>query len=296
MPAYRVALARVCSPPDTSKLERCGEAETARAIAVMSARTLRYRRALAARCATGPALERLLGVLRRLQSPDLAAYRVSDGVLLSEPFGAKTTVVTPLAPPLARDLVIGLLGRSPPRILVDSLACFGAAVLQRAVAAGVRAVIVPKRQSFSQCSRSVAALVPDIDRWHAPPAGLFVLEERLLLLRPHALRMAAAHEFAHALDAVLASKPNSYFSFESAEIRSAFASATGFVNEYAASGLDEYFAECVRAYVEVNDDRSSWLPLTRQGLAERDPRMYAIVERIFTDIGLGTPVEPAATS
>jgi hypothetical protein len=128
----------------------------------------------------------------------------------------------------------------------------------------------------------VASLVPDIDRWAAPPAGLFVLEERLVLLRHGALRMAAAHEFGHALDAVLAARPRSYHSFEDEAIRTAFANASRFVNEYAASGLDEYFAESVRAYVEVNDDRSQWLPLTRHELALCDPTMFAIVEDLFT--------------
>lgn len=142
-------------------------------------------------------------------------------------------------------------------------------------------MIVPPGRPFSQCSRSVASLAPEIDRWHAPPAGLFVLEERLLLLRPHALRMAAAHEFAHALDAVMAQQPRSYLSFESSDIREAFVSAPGYVNEYAASALDEYFAESVRAYVEVNDDRSSWLPLTRHELFLRDPRMFRIIERLL---------------
>jgi hypothetical protein len=145
-------------------------------------------------------------------------------------------------------------------------------------------MVVADGMAFTQCSRSVASLVPDIDRWQAPPAGLFVLEERLLLLRGNALRMTAAHEFAHALDAVLASRPRSYFSFENADVRDCFSSATGFVNEYAASGLDEYFAECLRAYVEVNDDHSSWLPLTRHDLLTRDPRMFTLIDRLFRNV------------
>jgi hypothetical protein len=93
--------------------------------------------------------------------------------------------------------------------------------------------------------------------------------------------MTAAHEFAHAIDALLARKKRSYFSYESEELRYYFATATGFVNEYAASSLDEYFAESVRAYVEVNDERCAWLPLTRQDLYLRDPRMFALIERLF---------------
>jgi hypothetical protein len=247
----------------------------------MSARMLRRRQMHVATRATGPVLERLIGALRRLENPHLMAYATPNGVLLCEPFGAKVSVVQAASAGDAYELVAKLLHRPPPRTLVAALAGFGRAALERAVAGGVRAVIVPRNRPFSQCSRSVASLVPDIDDWQAPPAGLFVLDERLLLLRPNALRMAAAHEFAHALDAVLARQPRSYFSFESAEVREAFINATGYVNEYAASGLDEYFAECLRAYIEVNDDRSSWMPLTRHELFVRDPRMFAIIERVF---------------
>jgi hypothetical protein len=253
----------------------------------MSARVLRRRQALAARKAGRARVERELGALRRLQSPALAAYRWAGGIVLCEPFGARPGVAQPVPEGQAARLVATLLGKPAPRELVRALAPFGRDALERVVRGGVRALIVPANRSFSRCSRSVAALVPDIDRWQAPPAGLFVLEERLLLLRPNALRMAAAHEFAHALDAVLALRPRSYFSFESAAVRQAFTHATGFVNEYAASGLDEYFAECLRAYVEVNDDRSSWLPVTRQMLFERDPRMSVIIERLFRQLAHG---------
>ena len=51
---------------------------------------------------------------------------------------------------------------------------------------------------------------------------------------------------------------------------------------FAASGLDEYFAESMRAYVEINDERCAWLPLTRHELQARDPRMFALIERLFT--------------
>ncbi len=53
------------------------------------------------------------------------------------------------------------------------------------------------------------------------------------------------------------------------------------MNEYAASGIDEYLAESIRAYVEVNDPACAWLPLTRQDLFLRDPRMFGLVDRLF---------------
>ncbi len=65
-------------------------------------------------------------------------------------------------------------------------------------------------------------------------------------------------------------------------IRAAFASARSFVTPYDAYGLDEYFAECVRAYADVfNDTRSPWPPATREGLRACDAAMYAIVADIF---------------
>lgn len=281
MPAYRAALASLADPPDTSQLERCDERETAHAISTLTMSLTRRRKALLARHASGAVLERLLGAVRRLQNPHLAAYRSPDGIVLSEPFGAVRSALEPARLADAQRLVAKLLGRTPPSKLVKALAAYGLAALQLAADGAVHIVIVPHGRRFAQCSRSVAALVPDIDHWQSPPAGLFVLEERLLLLRGCALRMAAAHEFAHALDAVLAERPRSYYSFESAEVRESFAAATGFVNEYAASGLDEYFAECVRAYVEVNDDASSWLPLTRHDLFTRDPKMFVVIDRLF---------------
>lgn len=282
----RVTLARLSAPSDTSRLAPCGKDDAARAIAVMSARLGARRAVLAAKGVSGPTLERVLGSLRRLRNPRLAAYHSSGGVLLSEPFGMRPSVVERAPIDSARHFVAALVRRAPPPALVEALAPFGVAALQKAVDAGIRIAMVPAGRAFSQCSHSVASLVPDIDQWAAPPAGLFVLEERLVLLRNSALRMAAAHEFAHALDAVLATRPRSYYSFETVAIRKAFGNANGFVNEYAGSGLDEYFAECLRAYVEVNDDRSQWLPLTRHDLAVCDSAMYAIVEELFTRIAV----------
>ena len=277
----RVFLARLSKPPDTSYLERCSVEETAHACAVLSSRLRARRVVLGAKGTTGAPLERVLAGIRRLAGSRLNGYHIKEGVLVSEPFGMRPSAIERAPVEAVRAFVEALVGRTPPRPLVEALSAFGSDALRRAVAAGIRIKIVPPGRAFTQCSRSVASLVPDIDRWAAPPAGLFVLEERLVLLRHGALRMAAAHEFGHALDAILAARPRSYYSFETSAIRNAFASAHSFVNEYAASGLDEYFAESVRAYVEVNDDRSQWLPLTRDDLARCDPTMYALVEELF---------------
>ena len=281
MPAPRVRLAGLASPPDTSQLERAGARETADAIRVLTGRLWARRAVLAAREMTGPRLDVVLAGLQRLRNPELRGYRTCSGIVLSEPFGARSCSLRAATQAQARRLVARLLGREPSRSLVAALSPFGVGALSLAVDRGIRIAVVPAGRAFSQCSRSVAALVPDIDRWQAPPAGLFVLEERLVLLRQRALRMAAAHEFAHAIDAVLAQRPRSYFSFESARVRQAFASASGFVNEYAAGGLDEFFAESMRAYVEVNDDHSAWLPVTRMDLWKRGPQIYSIIDELF---------------
>lgn len=242
---------------------------------------MRRRKAASARGIAPERLERLIGGLRRLQNPQLRAYRSCGLTLLSEPFGAIPSKARPAPAGATQKAVAQMLGRPAPHALVSALAPFGERALQRAVDGGVRIAIVPAGRRFTEFSPCVSSLVPDIDGWPAPPAGLFVLEERLLLLRSKTLRMAAAHEFGHALDAVLAKKRRSYYSFEDDAVRHRFATATGFVNAYAASGLDEYFAECLRAYVEVNDDRSSWLPLTRLDLLTRDAPMFSLVEDLF---------------
>lgn len=281
MPSPRVVLASLTSPPDTSVLKPCDEAQATSATLRLRARLEKRRASLEARQASGPTIERLRSSLRRLQSAEVKAYRTDDGVLLSEAFGAVARSGSMAEPGRARALIGELLRGEPPAALVSALVPFGQNALTMAVQGRVRIRVVPSGRQFVRCSPAVAALVPDIDRWQAPPAGLFVLEERLVLLRPAAMRMAAAHEFAHALDALLAAKQRSYFSFENEAIRSAYAAASGFVNEYAASGLDEYFAESLRAYVEVNDDRSCWLPLTRQTLLTRDARMFSLIDGLF---------------
>jgi hypothetical protein len=111
-----------------------------------------------------------------------------------------------------------------------------------------------------------------------PPAGLFVVEERTVYLRSTS-PMTVAHEFAHALDCSLGG--GVYLSGVDPRIRRAFRSARAFVTPYASSGLDEYFAECLRARVEVNDLHSPWPRATRERLREIDPAMATILESLF---------------
>jgi|GEM_PF-1051249 len=276
-----IALADLANPPDTAQLCACDETETAAAIDRVRVRLMRRRKALLATIGQSTELDRLVASLRRLQNPQLTAYEVEGALVLSEPFNGIARAC-PVAPAdVARKAADSFFGKRAPAALRRVLAAFGEAALRCACDAGVTICIVPAEVRFSEVSASVARCVPGIDDWSAPPSGLFVVEDRRVLLRDRALSMTAAHEFAHALDASLASRAKSYFSFESEELRFYFATATGYVNEYAASGLDEYFAESIRAYVEVNDPACAWLPLTRQDLFLRDPRMFTLVERLF---------------
>ena len=91
--------------------------------------------------------------------------------------------------------------------------------------------------------------------------------------------MTVAHEFAHALDCALGG--GIYLSGVDPRIRSAFERTTAFVTPYAASGLDEYFAETMRAWVEANDLQSLWPRATRARLFAIDPAMGAILTSLF---------------
>jgi hypothetical protein len=284
MPRSRVTLSDVDRPPDTSSLVPCADADSASAIEAMRRRLLKRRRSLLERAESRrdrTAVDRIVAALRRLHNPHLAAYKTESYVLLSEPFNGVASAVRRAPYSVADRAARVMFGSQPPARVVRVLAEFGEPALNAALNAGVRITMVPEGRGFSEFSPAVARLVPGVDAWSAPPSGLFVVEERRVLLRSRALSMTAAHEFAHALDAALARRPRSYFSYESEEVRFNFSTATGFVNEYAASGLDEYFAESVRAYLEINDSRCAWLPLTRYDLLARDPRMFALVERLF---------------
>ncbi|MBV9646569.1 MAG: hypothetical protein JO043_03810, partial [Candidatus Eremiobacteraeota bacterium] len=87
----------------------------------------------------------------------------------------------------------------------------------------------------------------------------------------------------HALDCALGG--GLYRSGYDTEIRSAFSRARRFVTPYAATGLDEYFAESLRAFVEVNDDDSPWPNATKESLATVDPPMYRYLESLVAGFG-----------
>jgi hypothetical protein len=91
--------------------------------------------------------------------------------------------------------------------------------------------------------------------------------------------MTVAHEFGHALDCALGG--GVYRSGIDPELRALFANATSFVTPYASTGIDEFFAEALRAYVEANDDASHWPRATKARLKKIDAALYAYVDLLF---------------
>jgi len=162
--------------------------------------------------------------------------------------------------------------------VVETLTRFGEGALRFAAESGIRINALGKRDRYADASASLRRLNIDVDAWPSPPAGLFVVEERTVYLRSRSA-MTVAHEFGHGLDCALGG--GIYHSSVDPQIRSAFTNAKAFVTPYAATGLDEYFAENVRAYVECNDTQSFWPKATRARLRTIDPEAYALIHRIF---------------
>ncbi|HEX3465407.1 MAG TPA: hypothetical protein VHS78_15265 [Candidatus Elarobacter sp.] len=155
---------------------------------------------------------------------------------------------------------------------------FGTGALRAAATAGVRVVHLRAREAYRDRSRALRRLAHGVDDWPVPPAGLFVVEERAVYLRSTS-PMTVAHEFAHALDCTLGG--GIYLSGVDPRVRRAFRNARAFITPYAASALDEYFAESLRAWVEANDPRSPWPRATRARLRSIDPAICAVLESIF---------------
>lgn len=164
--------------------------------------------------------------------------------------------------------------------VVHTLQRFGAGALRFALDRGIRIVPLDPGEHYRERSAALRRLGVDVDGWPAPPAGLFVVEERTVYLRSRST-MTVAHEFGHALDCALGE--GVYRSSVDPVLRALFSEAKAFVTPYAATGADEYFAECVRAFVEANDAGSFWPRATRARLRRIDRRMFEYVERLFSE-------------
>lgn len=163
--------------------------------------------------------------------------------------------------------------------IVSVLGRFGTPALRFALARGIRVAPLRAGERYAERSPALRRLSVDVDAWPAPPAGLFVVEERTVYLRSKT-PMTIAHEFGHALDCALGD--GIYHTSYGQRIRRLYRNARRFVTPYAATGIDEYFAEGLRAYVEVNDAQSLWPRATRERLRRIDPGMYSYVETLFS--------------
>ena len=163
-------------------------------------------------------------------------------------------------------------------VIIRTLNRFGADAIGFAHRNAIHIVPLKRAERYSQRSAALQRLGVDVDAWPAPPAGLFVVEERTVYLRSFS-PMTVAHEFGHALDCALGQ--GVYRSSTDPVLRELFAQARAYVTPYAATGLDEYFAESLRAYVEINDTSSVWPRATRERLRRIDAGMHDYVERLF---------------
>ena len=161
----------------------------------------------------------------------------------------------------------------------ETLARFGAAALNKTYEHGIRITILRPYETYSSRSTTLRRLAIDVDTWQTPPAGLFVVEERTMLIR-RASAMTIAHEFGHAIDCTLGG--GIYRSATDPLLIRAFAHATRWITPYAATRIDEYFAEGLRAYVGANDSSSPWPRATRERLARYDAALYRYVDKLFT--------------
>jgi hypothetical protein len=117
----------------------------------------------------------------------------------------------------------------------------------------------------------------DVNMWPFIPVGLFVIEERTLYLRVTS-PMGVAHELGHALDCAIGGGAI-YRSSYDIDIKRAFDGARDFVTPHAQESADSFFAECFRAYIEVNEFGCSWPDVTRERLARCAPQMSSWFER-----------------
>lgn len=181
---------------------------------------------------------------------------------------------------LAQRLCAADRSRPVERGVLDTLLRFGSGALAYALRSRIRVAPLHSGERYREASPALARMGIDVDAWPVPPAGLFVVEERALYLRSRSA-MTVAHEFGHALDCALGG--GVYRSGVDPRIRTLFSQATAFVTPYAATGIDEYFAECLRAYVDGNDSASVWPRATPARLQHVDPGMYAFVRHLFAN-------------
>lgn len=149
---------------------------------------------------------------------------------------------------------------------------------------GTRIVVVRGPNAYHNASPALRRLGAGVDAWPFPPAGLFVVEEATLYVKTIS-PMTIVHELGHAFDRALGGED--YLSTYDGAIRRAYAAETHYVTPYAASAVDEYFAEAFRAMCEANDLRSLWPAATRARLSKS--LIAPIMTRLFARFDVADP-------
>jgi len=185
-----------------------------------------------------------------------------------------------------RELVNGMVAMSASdrdrAEITNALSRFPVEMLEVASAGGTQIRPLDGSERYREVSPALRRLGVDVDAWPVPPAGLFVVEEKTMYLRSMSV-MTIGHEFGHAVDAAIGG--GVYSSGFDAEFRQAFAQARSFVTPYAATGLDEAYAENLRAWVgELNDAGSPWPAATPERLKAVDPRMSAYFDSVLEEL------------
>ncbi len=167
-------------------------------------------------------------------------------------------------------------------VMENALTRFPVEMLELTAEAGTKLRPLDDRERYRDASPALRRLGVDVDSWPVPPAGLFVVDEKTMYVREVTV-MTIGHEFGHAVDAALGQ--GIYRSGFDTEFRQAFASARAFVTPYAATGLDEAFAENLRAFVGgLNDPNSPWPPATPERLNALAPRMVSFLDGVMNEL------------
>lgn len=147
---------------------------------------------------------------------------------------------------------------------------------------GVAIRVLGSGQRFNDVSPALRRLGASVDRWPIPPVGLFIIEERSVILRSVS-GMSFFHEVQHAIDLCLGG--GVYRSGVDSRLRQRFSEARTFVTPYAASGCDEFWAECARCWWApiANDRHSFWPAVSRERLRHCDEQMYELVRCVFEE-------------
>jgi len=162
--------------------------------------------------------------------------------------------------------------------VVEHLSLYPYHLVKLCKTAGTKIHILQEGEGYLGASKYLSNLSIEIDSWPNPPAGLFVVEERTIFIK-QLNQLTMTHEFGHALDCALG---EGIYLSSSEKFREAYNEAREFVSPYAASGLDEYFAEGCRAMVSGNDGKRFWPEVSPSILEQKDPTLFKLLSEIFS--------------